>query len=175
MANPHPEMDDILALYGLDQNQRAAFIDAEEIFTLQDLSVFTSYGIITAMATNLAKRTITDGRVILKAKHVKRLQTVVWWIQDRIKLQLPLDAAELTPAALAAAAPRLKLFCAELEEREPSISDLGKFHPNDYDQHKDAFLNLLAQTYGVLHKPLRYIVCFRFLLVSQCRTTYQVR
>jgi hypothetical protein len=34
----------------------------------------------------------------------------------------------------------------------------GKFDPDDCDaQHGDAFLNLLAQSFGVLKEPLRYI------------------
>lgn len=46
----------------------------------------------------------------------------------------------------------------ELAAREPSITDLGKFDPNDSDAYKDAFLNLLAQTFGVLKEPLCYAV-----------------
>ena len=36
--------------------------------------------------------------------------------------------------------------------------DLAKFEPDDFDTHKDAFINLLAQTYGVLKEPIRYVV-----------------
>jgi hypothetical protein len=46
----------------------------------------------------------------------------------------------------------------ELANKEPSVANLGKFDPNDFDMHEDAFLNLLAQSYGVLHEPLHYIV-----------------
>jgi hypothetical protein len=35
---------------------------------------------------------------------------------------------------------------------------LAKFHPDDFDTHEDAFLNLLAQSFGVIKEPLRYIV-----------------
>jgi hypothetical protein len=43
-------------------------------------------------------------------------------------------------------------------KKEPSITDLGKFDPDDFDSHEDAFLNLVAQSFGVLRKPLHYIV-----------------
>jgi hypothetical protein len=33
----------------------------------------------------------------------------------------------------------------------------GKFYPDDFDAHEDAFLNLLAQSFGVLKEPLCYI------------------
>ena len=35
---------------------------------------------------------------------------------------------------------------------------MGKFDPDDFDAHEDVFLNLLAQSYGVLCEPLRYVV-----------------
>jgi hypothetical protein len=42
--------------------------------------------------------------------------------------------------------------------KEPSATVLGKFDPDDFDAHEDAFLNLLAQSVGVLKEPLYYIV-----------------
>jgi hypothetical protein len=38
------------------------------------------------------------------------------------------------------------------------VKELGKFDPDDFDAYEDAFLNLLAQSYGVLREPLRYVV-----------------
>jgi hypothetical protein len=35
--------------------------------------------------------------------------------------------------------------------------DLGKFNPNNFETHESAFINLLAQTYGVQGKNLKYI------------------
>ena len=45
-----------------------------------------------------------------------------------------------------------------MADKEPSVSDLGKFDLDDFDAFKDAFLNLLAQCYGMLHEPLQYVV-----------------
>jgi uncharacterized membrane protein YgcG len=36
--------------------------------------------------------------------------------------------------------------------------DLGKFNPNDFETHKTAFINLLAQTYGAQGENLKYFV-----------------
>jgi hypothetical protein len=55
-------------------------------------------------------------------------------------------------------ASEMKILRRELADKEPSIADLGKFDPNDFDAHEDAFLNLLAQSYGVLREPLHYII-----------------
>jgi hypothetical protein len=39
-----------------------------------------------------------------------------------------------------------------------SVMDLGKFNPDDFETHETAFINLLAQTYGVEGENLKYIV-----------------
>jgi hypothetical protein len=36
--------------------------------------------------------------------------------------------------------------------------DLGKFNPDDFETHETAFINLLAQTYGVQGKNLNHIM-----------------
>ena len=47
-------------------------------------------------------------------------------------------------------AAEMKSLKHDMAEKEPSVSDLGKFDPDDFDAFEDAFLNLLAQSYGVL-------------------------
>jgi hypothetical protein len=47
----------------------------------------------------------------------------------------------------------------EMADKEPSVSDLGKFDPDDFNVHEDAFLNLLAQSYGVIRELFRYVIC----------------
>jgi hypothetical protein len=53
-------------------------------------------------------------------------------------------------AAMMNQASEMKALRHELADKDPSVADLGKFDPDDFDEHKDAFLNLLAQSYGVL-------------------------
>jgi hypothetical protein len=57
-----------------------------------------------------------------------------------------------------ASAAEMKTLRREMTDSEPSVKDLSKFNPDDFDAHEDAFLNLLAQSYGVLKEPLRYII-----------------
>jgi hypothetical protein len=58
-----------------------------------------------------------------------------------------------------ASAAEMKTLRREMKDSEPSVKDLGKFDPYDFDAHQDTFLNLLAQSYGVLKERLRYIIC----------------
>jgi hypothetical protein len=70
---------------------------------------------------------------------------------------LTLNAADFNATAMNQASEMKALRC-ERVEKEPSITNLGKFDLDDFDSHEDAFLNLLAQSFGVLHELLRYIV-----------------
>jgi hypothetical protein len=89
---------------------------------------------------------------------IKQLQTLVWWVRDQQKCGLTLYAADFDAAAMNQASEMKTLRC-ERAEKEPSITNLRKFNPDDFDSHEDTFLNLLAQSFGVLCEPLRYIVC----------------
>ena len=69
-----------------------------------------------------------------------------------------MDAADWTTDVMQEAAQMKSLKC-DLADKEPSVSDLGKFNPDNFNSFEDAFLNLLVQSYGVLHEPLHYVVC----------------
>jgi hypothetical protein len=112
---------------------------------------------VTEMAKRMATRTQAEGRVLLGTVVIKRLQTLVWWIRDHQKRGLALNAADFDAAAMNLAS-EMKTLMRERSDKEPSLTDLGKFDPDDFDAHEDAFLNLLAQSFGVLKEPLRYIV-----------------
>jgi hypothetical protein len=70
---------------------------------------------------------------------------------------LTLNAADSNAGTMNQAS-EMKTLRRERAKKEPSITDLGKFDPDDFNLHEDAFLNLLAQSFGVLRKPLRYIM-----------------
>jgi hypothetical protein len=109
------------------------------------------------MAKRLASRMQAEGRVYLGTVMVKRIQTLVWWVRDHQKHGLPISAADFTVQAMNEVA-KMKGLKHDMVEKEPSVSDLGKFNPDNYDAYEDAFLNLLAQSYGVIRELLRYII-----------------
>jgi hypothetical protein len=53
---------------------------------------------------------------------------------------------------------QMKSLKCDMVEKEPSVRDLGKFDPNDFYAYKDVLLNLLAQSYGVIHEPLFCVI-----------------
>ena len=157
MAN----LDDLHAVFAMcgipDAATRNLIMNREGFNQLDDLGVLETDMDVTEMAKRMASRTQAEGRVLLGTVIIKRLQTLVWWIRDHQKRGLPLNADEFTAETMASAA-EMKTLRREMTDSEPSVKDLGKFDPDDFDAHEDAFLNLLAQSYGVLKEPLRYIV-----------------
>jgi hypothetical protein len=124
---------------------------------------FTSLGLLEAnsdmsnMAKRLASSLQVEGRVYLGTVMVKRLQTLVWWVQDHQKCGLAVNTSNFTVEAMNQAAEMKNLKC-DMADKVPSVSDLEKFDPDDFNSFKDAFLNLLAQSYGVLCEPLIYVM-----------------
>ena len=89
---------------------------------------------------------------------IKRIQALAWWIRDREKRNVALDANQFDAAALQAAMASKRVE-EERSEAEATVKDLGQFHPDDFNMHESAFLNLLAQMRGAVGEPLRYIAC----------------
>jgi hypothetical protein len=158
MADPIGELNAVFAMCGITNEATCANIIMQEGFTqLSDLGVLETDTDVTEMAKPMAARTQAKGRVLLGTVMIKRLQTLVWWIRDHQKRGLALEAANFDAETMNQAS-EMKSLCRAIADKEPSIADLGKFDPDDFDAHEDAFLNLLAQSYGVLRKPLCYVV-----------------
>ena len=132
-------------------------INVEGFDTLSALGILETADDVTEMAKRLASRRPADGRAILGTVQIKRIQALIWWIRDREKRQLPLDAADFTAGELRASMENREIEKGRTES-SVAIGDLPKFDPDDYDTHEDAFLNAMAQTYGVMNEPLRYVI-----------------
>jgi FPC/CPF motif-containing protein YcgG len=89
---------------------------------------------------------------------IKQLQTLIWWVRDRQKRGIALHAADFDADTLDEAAVMKNLCKERADKGEPLVTVLGKFDPDDFDTHEDAFLNLMSQTFGVLKESLHYIV-----------------
>jgi hypothetical protein len=136
---------------------RTLFINLEGFDTLSAFSILVDDNDVTAMAARMSQRTVAEGKIILETTIFKRLQTLIWWIRDQKKQNLPLEAANFNADMLKETA-ALKLFRSEQATSEPPVTALAKFHPDNFDTHEDVFLNLLAQSSGVIKEPLHYIV-----------------
>ena len=128
-----------------DADTRNTIITQEGFTSLHDLGVLENDADVTEMAKRMATRTQAEGRVLLGTVVIKRLQTLVWWIRDRQKRGLDLDADDFNVDAMNKAT-EMKALRRNRADKELSVSDLGKFGPDDFDAFEDAFLNFLAQS-----------------------------
>jgi hypothetical protein len=159
MVNPIEELHSVLLMCGItNAATRTTIIEREGFTQLDDFGVLETDVDVSDMAKRMATRTQAECRVLLGTVVIKRLQTLIWWIRDHQKRGLTLSAADFDVAVMNAAS-EMKTLMHERLDKEPSLTDLGKFDPDDFDAHEDAFLNLLAQSFGVLKEPLRYVVC----------------
>jgi hypothetical protein len=161
MANPLnlAELHAVFQTCGIaDKATRALMIGREGFDNLASLGKLKDHDRdITEMVKAMASCTVADGRVHLGIVIVKNLQTLVWWVRDRQKRNIALHAADFDPDTLDNTAVMKDLY-KERASKEPSVTALAKFDPDDFDTHEDAFLNLMSQTFGVLNEPLRYVV-----------------
>jgi hypothetical protein len=130
----------------------------QEGFTqLEDLGVLKTNTDVNNMAKRMATRTQGEGRVLLGMVMIQQLQTLVWWVRDQHKHGLTISAVDFDAAAMNQAS-EMKTLQRKWAEKDPSVTALEMSNPDDFDLHEDAFLNLLAQSFGVLREPLHYIV-----------------
>ena len=159
MAHPIAQLHLVFEVCGIvDAVMRTNIINQEGFATTEDLGVLETDMDVLDMAKRMVSRTQAEGRVLLGTVVVKkRLQMLVWWVRDHQKHGLDVDAVDWTTDVIQEAA-QMKSLKHELADKEPSVSDLGKFDPDDFNSFEDAFPNLLVQSYGVLHEPLHYVV-----------------
>ena len=140
-----------------DAAMRTNIINREGFNSLADLGVLKMDTDVSDMAKRLVSRMQAEGRAYLGTVVVKRLQTLVWWVRDHQKRGLPVNAADFSVQEMNQAAEMKSLKC-RMVEKEPLVSNLGKFDPNDFDAYEDVFMNLLAQSFSVIHEPLHYVI-----------------
>ena len=152
------ELNDVLTRCGVNvAAQRTRIINNEGFTTVADFGMLEGDADVAEMAKRLASRPAAN-RVNLGTIVLKRIQALVYWVRDRQKRGLGIDAADFTDAAMLEAM-RVKVVRKELKDtKEPDVKDLGKFDPDLFESYEDAFANLLAQSIGVQGEPLRYVI-----------------
>ena len=158
MADLIGELSMVFEVCGIvDAGMHTNIINREGFTSLADLGVLETNTDVLELVKRLVSRMQAEGRVYLGTVMVKRIQTLDWWVHDHQKHGLPMSAADFMVQAMNEAA-EMKGLKREMAEKEPSVSDLEKFDPDDFDAYEDAFLNLLAQSYGAICEPLHYVI-----------------
>jgi hypothetical protein len=112
-------------------------IIAQEGFTqLEDLGVLETNTNVTEMAKRMAACTQAEGRVLHGTVVIKCLHTLFWWVRDNQKRGLPLVAVDSNATSMNQASKMKILRCELVADKEPSVTDLGKFDPDDFNVHE---------------------------------------
>ena len=149
----------VLSVCGLtNAGDRDLIRNGEGLASIADFGVFDNDRDVADMAKRLSSRTINDGRVNLGTVHIKKIQALVWWINDRQKFGQDLDPDEFDQAAMLTAMESKRIEKDQFSSDVATIT-LAKFDPDDFETHEDSFMNMLSQALGISKKcPLRYVV-----------------
>ena len=94
----------VLAVCGVvDPDNLNLIRTGEGITLIAYFGVFGSDRDVVDMAKHLSSCTIHDGRVNLGTVHIKKIQALVWWINERQKFGQDLDPAKFDQASMLAA------------------------------------------------------------------------
>jgi hypothetical protein len=101
---------------------------------------------------------VVAGHVNIGAIQVKKLQALCYWVHDQQKHGQGITQDDWDDNTVMV---MIEKMCIKKgrDTGNVSVMDLGKFNPDDFETHKTAFINLLAQTYGAHDENLKYIVC----------------
>ena len=80
--------------------------------------------------------------------HIKKIQALVWWTNDRQKFRQDLDPDKFDQATMLEA-----MQSKQIEIYIPSSNvatiTLEKFGPDNFETHEDSFMNMLLQALGI--------------------------
>lgn len=99
---------------------------------------------IPELVKSLARNAPTTQRVCYSFTQQKNLQTLSFWVQERLATNQPLDAALWTAAVMKTTGERM-LAKKNAPAPTGSVSDIKKFDPLFYDECIDLFKNYLKQ------------------------------
>jgi hypothetical protein len=156
VADPLEEVHQAFILCGIeDPLDRARIIMFEGINTLAFLGMLTEDE-LDRMVVRLAKHFPANTRVVLGMAHIKRLKTIMYWVQ---KLRRQGHAPDINMIVDAGALDDLTL---EMDAAKPTKADEKLFYPQAFEAKKyimwnRSLANYLDSQIGKANVPLSYI------------------
>ena len=115
----------------VDPENRNLIRTGEGLTFITDFGIFDSDRNVIEMAKRLSIQTMNDGRVNLGTVHIKKIQALVWWINDRQKLGQDLDPNKFNQATMLAAMQSTRIEKDQLSSDVATIT-LAKCDPDDF-------------------------------------------
>jgi hypothetical protein len=158
-VDPLDELRTILEQCGIATQVARNNLIANEGFTLiESMSCMANDNDVNEMAKRSMSCTVMNGCIIMGTVATKQIQGLVFWIKDHRFRGLPITAEAFTVEEMENAMTNKEYHKEMAQATEPLVKDIGKFNPDDFEIHEDAFINLLASSFGVSGEPLRYVI-----------------
>jgi hypothetical protein len=135
---------------------RTSIINNEGFQSIADFGVLEDKDVF-EMVKRLGNCMVAAGCVNVGAIQVKKLQALCYWVRDQQKHGQGITQDDWDNDTVMARIEKMRIEKGR-DTGNVSVMDLGKFNPDDFETHETAFINLLAQTYGVQGENLKYIV-----------------
>jgi uncharacterized membrane protein YgcG len=149
-------MHAVLATSGIATEMHRTSIIVNEGFTsLVDFGLLSEKDVY-EMVKRMGSRTAAAGRVYVGTLQVKKLQALCYWVRDQQKHGQALDHEDWNNEMVVSTIERMRIY-KERDTGAVSVSDLGKFDPEEFETGETAFVNLLSQTRGTQGESLKYV------------------
>jgi hypothetical protein len=155
---PNADIHAVLSICGIATEAHHTSIIINEGFTsLADFGLLSEKDVY-EMVKQMGSRTAAAGRVYVGTLQVKKLQALCYWVRDQQKHGQALDHEDWDNEMMASTIERMRID-KERDTGAVSVSDLGKFDPEEFETSETAFVNLLSQTRGTQGESLKYVAC----------------
>ena len=121
----------------VDPDNHNLICTGEGLTSIADFGFFDSDRNVVDVVKRLSSRTMNNVRITIGTVHIKKIQGLVWWINDRQKFGQDLDPTKFDQATMLAAM-QLK----RIEKYQPPSNvatiTLEKFDPYNFETHEDS-------------------------------------
>ena len=101
MADPNAELHAVFMMIGiLDAGMHTTIIDREGFTHLEDLATLVEDKEVDEMAKRMAGHTQAEGRVHLGTVIIQKFKTLIWWVDNQMKLGITPVVADFTVEAM---------------------------------------------------------------------------
>jgi hypothetical protein len=155
---PNMDIHAVLLICGIATEAHCTSIIVNKGFTsLTDFGLLSKKDVY-EMVMGMGSRTAVAGRIYVGTLQVKKLQALCYWVRDQQKHGQALDHEDWDNEMMASTIERMRID-KERDTGAISVSDLGKFDPEEFETGEAVVVNLLSQTRGTQGESLKYVAC----------------
>jgi hypothetical protein len=155
---PNMDIHAVLSICGIaTETHHTSIIVNKGFMSLMDFGLLSKKDVY-EMVKRMGSHTAAVGCVYVGTLQVKKLQALCYWVCDQQKHGQAFDHEDWDNEMMASTIERMHIN-KERDTGAISVSDLGKFDPEEFETGETVFVNLLSQTRGTQGESLKYVAC----------------